>query len=333
MQTITFSNAHGHALKFDLYLPANASGPLPAIIGLHSGGMVSGSRRDKLFPPEWLLKGCQLRGIILISSDYRLVLPSTALDQIEDMKALFAFLASPQFSESKTYFPEGTTLDCTRLAVAGFSGGAYCASMAGLYASPRPRAVLLMYGMSGDFLIDYYISQKSQPSIPIPYNVEHISALTSTQQAVITESPLIMSPRGPSDALGRFGLYAIWNRDGTILDYIFDYPKLGEKLRNLPYQERALAVPAELRFAFPQLELNATFPPTYLVHGVDDVVVLSCESETMYARLQELGVKSKLHLLEHAGHGLIAPGTASPAKGASEALQSAFDFLATELGV
>ena len=59
--------------------------------------------------------------LIFISADYRLLLPSTGLDIIEDVKTLFTFLASSEFS--LTNLPSGVTLDHTRLAVVGESGG------------------------------------------------------------------------------------------------------------------------------------------------------------------------------------------------------------------
>lgn len=45
------------------------------------------------------------------------------------------------------------TVDPERIAVAGTSSGSLCAYLAALHASPRPKAVLAMYGMGGNMLV------------------------------------------------------------------------------------------------------------------------------------------------------------------------------------
>ncbi|KAI0730007.1 hypothetical protein C8Q72DRAFT_274954 [Fomitopsis betulina] len=85
-------------------------------------------------------------------------IPSSGFDIIEDMKALLSFLASPMFSED--LLPSGITLDASRIALVGASGGAYPAMAAGLYAHPKPKALLLLFGMGGDMLGDGWVKPK-----------------------------------------------------------------------------------------------------------------------------------------------------------------------------
>lgn len=54
---------------------------------------------------------------------------------IDDVEALFAYIAS--------HLPQ---VDHQRIAVVGTSAGGYIARLAGLYASPRPCAVVSMQG-------------------------------------------------------------------------------------------------------------------------------------------------------------------------------------------
>ncbi|TFY51983.1 hypothetical protein EVJ58_g10268 [Rhodofomes roseus] len=111
MQTIAYSRVEDLEIKFDLEPPPSpTSGTLSAIIYMHGGGLESGARRDLLFP-EWLRESSLRRGFIFIAADHRLLYASTAFDISEDMKALFAFLADPAFSEK--HLPAGLSLDAS----------------------------------------------------------------------------------------------------------------------------------------------------------------------------------------------------------------------------
>ena len=51
MQTVTYSRVGDVDIKLDIELPPSpTTGTLPAVIYIHGGGMVSGSRRDAFFP-------------------------------------------------------------------------------------------------------------------------------------------------------------------------------------------------------------------------------------------------------------------------------------------
>ena len=93
-----------------------------------------------------------------MGADYRLLYPSTGFDIIEDMKALFSFLADPKFSQD--HLPSGISLDANRIALVGASGGAYPAMAAGIHAHPKPKALLLLFGMGGDMLGDGWVKPK-----------------------------------------------------------------------------------------------------------------------------------------------------------------------------
>ncbi|KAH9835055.1 Alpha/Beta hydrolase protein [Rhodofomes roseus] len=146
MQTAVYSQIDGLEIKVGFQAPPSPKhGILPGVIFLHGGGMVAGYRREYL---DWMIESTHQKGMIFLSADHRLIYPSTGFDIIEDMRALFAFLSDPSFSTA--YLPDGISLDPTRLAVMGSSGGGYAAMAAALYAQPKPRAVYLLYAMGGD---------------------------------------------------------------------------------------------------------------------------------------------------------------------------------------
>ena len=93
-------------------------------------------------------------GLIFISADYRLIPPATGHDIVADIKDLFTFLDHDvngliRGRQGKHVFE----IDSSALAVAGSSAGALCAYLAAMHASPKPRAVLSLYGMGGDMLV------------------------------------------------------------------------------------------------------------------------------------------------------------------------------------
>lgn len=71
---------------------------------------------------------------------------------------MFAFISerlnpllSQELAASAMYAP--FTVDPNALAVAGTSAGGLCAHWAAMHVSPKPKAVVSMYAMGGDFLV------------------------------------------------------------------------------------------------------------------------------------------------------------------------------------
>lgn len=76
-----------------------------------------------------------MRGWSLISPDYRLLIPASGKEMIEDITKLMEFIVAK--------LPQ---IDASRLAVGGGSAGGYLARLAALYARPRPKAMYSFYG-------------------------------------------------------------------------------------------------------------------------------------------------------------------------------------------
>ena len=243
-----------------------------------------------------------------MGADYRLLYPSTGFDIIEDMKALFSFLADPKFSQD--HLPSGISLDANRIALVGASGGAYPAMAAGIHAHPKPKALLLLFGMGGDMLGDGWVKPKDG-FMPFPgsesVTESSLSHLLNCPPAPISEAPVTLRPdQTLRDDDNRIGLYMHWWKTGELLDYVVGKP-ISADLRVLPASERFGAVPAELRPAVLQAHVGADFPPTCLVHGELDEVVDPTESQTTFNRLQELGIKADLVIVPGAAHALMTP--------------------------
>ncbi|KZT63420.1 alpha/beta-hydrolase, partial [Daedalea quercina L-15889] len=291
--------------------------------------MVADSRRRETFP--WILESAQDKGIIFFTADYRLIHPSTGFDIISDVRALFAFLADPSFSQ--TYLPDGISLDPNRLAVMGASGGGYPARAAALYAQPKPKAVFLLYSMGGMFLGDHWLTAKDPTNTlgPGDFQLDNDTAarIISEQVSPVADVPIIPSQSGEIE--GRILLFNHWWRTGELLDYVVGQP-ISSELRALPAAERLAAVPAHLRPALLEVQYDSSFPPTFLLHGGADTMVLLEESQATFDRLRELGVAVKLEVVPNGPHGLLVshfPMKSAP--GADEAQERGMMFLAKYL--
>ncbi|KAJ5319997.1 alpha/beta-hydrolase [Penicillium antarcticum] len=240
---------------------------------------------------------CQRSNYIFISADYRLIHPKTTADQITDAKALFTFLTSPAF---KNNLPANTTLDSTRIAVSGFSAGAYSARAACIHANPKPAALISVYGLGGNMLLDHWTRGRPPTSIANFVDLESVSGLLA-DRAVVSDD----FHQGDSPLSKRFALTVRWELDGTMLDGCFGAPGLGKMLDAVEYEEREGIVPEELREGFLQAFVKGDYPPSVFVHGTADEVVPPEESVYHYGQLRAMGVESELYLVEGGPHGLL----------------------------
>lgn len=92
---------------------------------------------------------------------------------------------------------------------------------------------------------------------------------------------------------------------GTYLDILCGHPGLGGQLAAVPAKDRPSHLPSQLKPLFPELNLTSSFPPTALVHGTGDTIVLVGESLALAEALEGLGVEVQLELVEGGEHGLI----------------------------
>ncbi|KAJ3054145.1 hypothetical protein HK097_002525 [Rhizophlyctis rosea] len=292
-------------------------------------GLVSGGRLDIWFP-QWLKDFCDKNNLLLFSPDYRLLYPSNGQDIIDDVKSLFKFLKKSQFN--KDILPYNIQLQPSQIAVAGFSGGGYPARVAGL--NEDVKAVLSVYGMGGDFLLDHWlIPGQPHPTIDFifPNDKAKEAALLSKVPAPIADSPVsVVPPSQFVDPLGRMGLFTAWVNNGTILDVLTSTPGLSSCLRSLPASQRFTAIPKKLQPLFLEYQLTKKFPPTVFVHGSADDVVLPAESKRTYEDLRAVGVRTQYLELVGAGHGLVN-GFGMPYPGSDEILVKGAEFLLEEL--
>ncbi len=110
-------DSHGKSTTLDLYLPADASGPMPLVIWIHGGAWLGGSKDDG-GPAVRLLA----HGYAAASINYRLSQEATYPAQIEDCKAAVRLLRA----NAKKY-----NLDPDHIGVWGASAGGHLVALLG----------------------------------------------------------------------------------------------------------------------------------------------------------------------------------------------------------
>lgn len=76
-------------------------------------------------------------------------MPGTGKEIIEDLQDVFKFIANTNIEGRNFTFK----LDGDRIAVCGSSGGGLCAYLCAMHCLPKPKIVLSIYGMGGDFFV------------------------------------------------------------------------------------------------------------------------------------------------------------------------------------
>ncbi|KAF1843691.1 alpha/beta-hydrolase [Cucurbitaria berberidis CBS 394.84] len=279
-------------LKLDVTAPSSSAGPSTAVIHLHGGFLVAGDRTT--FEPEWLIKACAARGWTYVTPDYRLLPEATGLDALSDVLAAYAWVV------------ENVS---TKVILAGSSAGGYLAVTAAAVLSSKPNpplAVLSIYGIS-DFTSKRFIT-KGTPLMGEPSDntaiIEKLSEAAKSGE-VLTGSPFVFDP---SDT--RMGYIATLLQDALFPDYLTRSKGLAAEIESKGIQ----AIPEDQKVLFPvAVGLPKTYPPTVLLHGIDDHFVAYEQSQHLKQVLEKNGVTVHLEGVESADHGFDVHPDLKPA--------------------
>ncbi|KAI0059996.1 alpha/beta-hydrolase [Artomyces pyxidatus] len=317
-----------------------------AIVFFHAGGFALGDR--KTWFPDWLYTRATDAGIVFISADYRLLPAATGHEILSDIVDVFAFVSTSLNSTLAAESGAGYQIDPERVAVAGCSAGAMSAFLAALYASPKPKAILSMYGLGGDVFSPQYLVPKTSPffmGAPLfdPAKFEHFIHPASSSVPPTGSLPLT-GPPTPGPPSPRLMLYPFYLQIGTYLDYWtgIHTPSLSQKLRSLVPLEGELsaqdrsertarlseALPEGARALFPQLHVSSAWPPTMFVHGDADSIVHLHESRFMYGLVQDRGGEAQIIVVPGAEHGFDRDAGAEKHRAV---LDEAFEFVRKKL--
>lgn len=292
--TVVYRSVAGHDIHADVFRPAG-SHACPVIAYFHGGALIGGSRELKpdLLPVRRLFELAERQGYAFVSFDYRLAPETKLTDIVGDVEAAFAWLDT----EGSRHFD----LDPRRIVAAGESAGGYLALLSGYRASPRPKAIVSLYGY-GMLDAPWYTSPNPYPAYSRTKIVaEDVAGFRGGE--VVSDSRLRTST---NDEAYRYYLYL--RQHGLWLDEVGG----------------GLSAQGGLAAYEPARNVSPHFPATLLIHGRMDSDVPYAESAGMARQFDRHGVPYIFKSIDDAEHGLVG--------GNPEALEQAFATMAAFVG-
>jgi acetyl esterase/lipase len=263
--TYTYKTVRGCQIKADVYRPSIDAGSTPAVVLIHGGALINGSRQDfRSQQIELYLHA----GYTVISIDYRLAPESKLPEIIEDLQDAFRWI----YGSGPGLF----AIDPQQIAVIGHSAGGYLALMSGCCIQPLPKAIVSFYGY-GDIIGDWY-------SKPDPFYCSQ-SMVSEKESGRATIGPMCTEPY---EGRGKEKFYLYCRQNGL-------WPK--EISGHDPEKEPAFFVQY-----CPVQNVDASYPPTLLLHGNRDTDVPYQQSVLMAEAFARNNVEHELITMEGRGH-------------------------------
>ncbi|KXG45353.1 Alpha/beta hydrolase fold-3 [Penicillium griseofulvum] len=278
--THTFKVVDGLSLEIDVVSPPTKDENTPVILHFHGGFLFLGEKTS--FTPHWLINACQKRGWIYATASYRLLPETPGLEILQDA------------IDAVSWVYENLS---KRVVIAGSSAGGYLALAAGAHpATPRPLAVLSIYGMM-DCAGERYIHPGQPLGATIENEAEVLKEVDDAMRAdAIDAYAFPMDP--PADS--RFRWIMALHQAAQFPDVLTRKPGLGARIVG----EGLGAIVEEDRVLFPvRFGLKEGFPATVLLHGDADDVVRFEQSVAVVEGLKAVGVDVSLERAEGQGHG------------------------------
>lgn len=118
--------------------------------------------------------------------------------------------------------------------------------------------------------------------------------------AEVSEVESVLVDGKATDQLGRFNLWIAWQKRGIFLDYVLSEPGLSARLAQVPHPSRLEMIPEEKRPSL--LPITPDTPPTYVLHGKEDLLVPFEESLTLENDMKEHGLSVETDWIDGADH-------------------------------
>ncbi|KAG6810093.1 hypothetical protein H0H92_013342 [Tricholoma furcatifolium] len=349
-------------IHLDIYAPGpvaalRTSNKIPAIVYFHGGGLTVGNRQSWF--PTWLQTRTTDAGYAFVSADYRLLPPSTGHDIVEDIQDVLRFVVSREFeftlasTSVNTDSPSSTdaagpSLGATTnfwinpdaIAITGSSAGGLCAYLAAMHCTaPKPKAIVSMYGMGGDFFTPHYLTPKTKPFFrgreildPSDFMDPRSTMSKFASLEPIADSALAYHPQTyripgyPSNP--RMLITRLYLQLGVFIDYytgdhsneglsahLRDTLKLHSEgkdraeigLNDTNIDAIRSLVPSAHHGLFPNLilsegKMDLQWPPTVLIHGTEDSAVPIRDSRSLAKKLEACGAHIQLFEMEGREH-------------------------------
>jgi acetyl esterase/lipase len=262
-----YKEVDGCEISLDIHRPSHPEQSSPAIIFIHGGALINGSR-DRA--SEAGIRYTD-RGYTVFSIDYRRA-PETKLPEIvSDVEDALAWVRQTG--------SELTSVNPDRIAVVGHSAGGYLTLMSGTFTTP-PKALVSLYGY-GDIVGRWY--SKPDPFYCTKPMVSEAAAREHHDGPPVTQ---------PSDRPGTGEFYLYCRQQGVWPNEVGGRDPEVDPGFFIPY--------------CPEQNITTAYPPTMMLHGTADTDVPYAQSVSMSAALTEKSIVNHLVTIEEGGHGFDA---------------------------
>lgn len=246
MTAVTFDIEHD--LQLDAYLPDMSDKvndralSVPVVIHYHRGGMLIGSKGG-IYPSFMPGKYTYLSHSVLLENLIKILsLPSISENSthLPQLQITFPVLCGRyntgravafhiyRFCRNRAIihpaFQRPLSLDTSRIVVVGVSGGDYPARAAATLSSivPRPIGWLDLFGVGGDWLLDFWINgvdvERTMPLDITLHDMAKADELMKTGGgAVVSEVESVLVDGKLTGELGRFNLWIAWQKRASSL--------------------------------------------------------------------------------------------------------------------
>lgn len=195
-------------------------------------------------------------------------------------------------------------LSATNVFVAGYSAGAYLAQLAAAHWEPKPLGVFLVAAQGGRLLAPHYFARKDTDA---DADADAGSDATAPYLARRT-APVGALPQSDPATAAEFWArtrvaHELWRR-GLFLDALAGDDGLGARLARAAAAaaDRERCVAESARALFPELLVDESHPPAFVVHAENDATVLRAEADALVARLHAKCVPAALVVVPGAAH-------------------------------
>ncbi|KAI0593160.1 Alpha/Beta hydrolase protein [Biscogniauxia sp. FL1348] len=283
-----YKTIKGQEIDTDIYIPPPGKAKYPVIINIHGGAFMLGS--SKMVNKDQV-EDCLARNWIVVVPNHRLCPQVNLLEgPMQDCRELLSWihegnLATFVFNTKKTSYP----VDTNHVFAFGTSSGGTLALSLGFGVPRKVAGIFDMYGPCN--FSDKFWTTKLEPllaKLPPGLSQEFLNRVFDEDPVPITGGVSLegQQPGAPKfdDPRQAFALTQIAN--GKVLDAIFpsrDWDKV-DPLRNI----------------------TPSFPPTFIVHGIEDQMVPMYLSKDLYAALSQHGVKCGFEQIPGEGHTFAA---------------------------
>ncbi|ORY05867.1 alpha/beta-hydrolase [Basidiobolus meristosporus CBS 931.73] len=288
LSTFIYKEIEETKIHADVYTPlCPVDSNAPVIMYIHGGYYIRGDR--KTIPKSFVTEAVR-RNWVVVSIDYRLAPETKQAEILQDVKDAYTWV-----HEALPNACSFSSIDTSRIIVVGGSAGGNAAVLSGYYCSPKPVALVGIYPYNDCRTIS---SEKS-------YSSEEFSEIQKLMQEIdaTKTSPL---PTGEP--------VKIELEDGvpTIYNVNFNSKR---NVRNTKFRELGILAPliigfnprsseniSKLEKLTPSSMINENYPPIYLVHGANDLLVPSEHPKEIESACKRLGVEVTLDIVPGAGH-------------------------------